>query len=76
MRVEGNEEVIGVGADMSRSSIKGKISLILFVGMLGGWSNLRCEADFKSRVISGEDCRQKVADFYQPDLIIIMVERG
>ena len=38
--------------------------------MLGGGLILG-EADYKSRVILGEDCRQKVADFYQPDLIIV-----
>ena len=69
--VEGNEGVIGVGADMSRSSIRGKDKLTFICWNVGGWSNLRCEADYKSRVISGEDCRQKVADFYQPDLIIV-----
>ena len=61
----------GVGVDKGRNSIRGKDKLNFICWNVGGWSNLRCEADYKSRVISEEDCRQKVADFYQPDVMIV-----
>ena len=72
MRVEGTEGVIngpGKGRDGFRDENRCKLHFVCW--NVCGWSNCRNGEDYNSRGVLGDDCRCKVAEYYQADIIII-----
>ena len=72
MRAEGIERVIsrpGKGRIGIWDENKCKLQIVCW--NVCGWSNCRNREDYSSRGVVGDDCRYKVAEYYQADIIII-----